>query len=833
MSRMDVNRTGLLRLPSLAGVFVLSTATLMFEIALIRLFSVTQFYHFAFMIVSLAMLGFGASGTWMALSPQWGRRVPRQTVAALALAYSLTVFGGYSLINGVPFDSFRIAWDWRQVLILFAHYIALSLPFFCSGAILSLLFALHPERVGSLYAVNLTGSALGCALALMLPTVVGGEGVVWLGGGLGGCAVLLLTLNTGAVGAPARCLRALGVLGGALIVLASALVALRPPTVAVVLSPYKALSYVLQLPDARILSQAWNGFSRVDVVASPAIRSLPGLSYRYLAPPPPQHGLFVDGDDLSPVVQLPVERMQSQDPALQFAAYLPTAIAYRLRPGGRALILGPRGGLELWIALSQGSRHVTGVEANPLVIEAVGDLYTLANVESQAEAPRSFVRRTSETYDVLTLALTAPYRPIRSGAYSLGEDYSYTVEAFEDFLSRLTPDGLLVVSRWVQTPPSESLRAFALAVEAVELDGGDPSRQILAFRGYAMLTLLVKRTPFSAAELDAVRSFAAERAFDLVYAPDLVSESTNRYNVLPAPIYYEAFSELISTEDREGWYAAYPFNVRPPTDDHPFFDHYFRWSQARQVFSELGTSWQPFGGAGYFVLLALLGLSVTAAVLLIGLPALLVRRQWDAVWRKEAGGGRDLLYFGLLGLGYLFVEIPLMQRTILFLGHPAYAVTVVLFAVLFFSGLGSAVAGRLRTKILMALTSLVLLVAVYAFSLPLIFQALLGLPLAARVAVTVAVLAPGGFLMGLPFPVGLQRIGELAPQRVPWAWAANGAMSVVASILSALLALSLGFGWVLAAGALCYAGACVIASRWHVELPLPKDTEDGFSGLVR
>ncbi|MGC9468697.1 MAG: hypothetical protein ACP5HS_08900 [Anaerolineae bacterium] len=799
-----------------AGVFLLSTATLMFEITLTRLFSVAQFYHFAFMIVSLAMLGFGASGTWLVVWPKWGHRCPGRALGFLVCAYGASALGAYFLINVVPFDSFSIAWDPRQVLILFVHYLALSLPFFFSGAVLSLLFSLYPGAIGSLYAVNLLGSALGCVVALLLPSGVGGEGVVWASCTLAGLAALFVTSAIPSRRSSVRTARrvlqfiALALIGGTAVFLVR-----RPEGALLRLSPYKALSYALQVPEARVLFRKWNGFSRVDLVASPTIRSLPGLSYRYLAPPPPQHGLFVDGDDTSPVLQLPVGALtRSDDERVGFAGYLPTALAYRLRPGGGALILAPRGGLEVWTALSQGAGHAHVVEPNPLVVEAVGSLYEADVVTLVNEEPRSFVRRADRRYEVVTLALTAPYRPIRSGAYSLGEDYRYTVQAFRDYLSCLVPEGVFVVSRWVQTPPSESLRTFALIISALEEAGGDPTTQVVAFRGYAMMTYLVKVRPFSEAELGEIRNFVDERAFDMVFAPELSTGEVNQHNVLPSPVYYEAFRDLIEAEDREAWYAAYPFDVRPPTDDHPFFAHFFKWSQARQVLAELGKTWQPFGGAGYFVLLALLGLSALAALLLIGVPAVVGRWRRNGTQGQRRGLGRDLLYFGFLGIGFLFVEIPLMQRTILFLGHPAYAVTAVLFALLLFSGVGSMLSNRLADKLPIVLMALVLLILFYGAGLSLAYQGFLALPWAARLGLTVLLLGPIGVLMGMPFPLGLRHLSGEAPGRLPWAWAVNGAMSVVASILSALIALSVGFTLVLLSAAVCYAGAWWVARRW-------------------
>ena len=299
----------------------------------------------------------------------------------------------------------------------------------------------------------------------------------------------------------------------------------------------------------------------------------------------------------------------------------------------------------------------------------------------------------------------------------------------------------------------------------------------------------------------------------LVYAPDLRPEETNQYNVLAEPFYHQAFSSLLDAPDREAWYADYPLDVAPPGDDRPFFGHFFKWSQAGQVMAELGKTWQPFGGAGYFVLLALLALALVAAAVIILLPLFVVRRsgreQTGRPASSPAAKPPPLLatagYFGLLGLGFLLVEIPLIQHFILFLGHPAYALTTVLFALLFFSGVGSVLAQRFPARLTLGM--LALLTLAYPLLLRPLFAAALGLPFAGRVVVAVLVLAPAGLLMGTAFPNGLRRLEARAPQRIAWAWGINGAASVVASVMAALLALSFGFSWVLVAGALCYAGA--------------------------
>lgn len=805
------------------GLFLLSAATLAFEVNLTRIFSVAQFYHFAFMIVSLALLGFGASGTFLTLFSRLRERDTARALILLSWGFALTAIGCYAFTLYVPFDSFRIAHDWRQGVVLALHYVALAIPFFCSGTAVGLLLTVRPDLAGRTYAANLTGSAAGCLLAVVAPSLAGGEGTIFLSAAMALLSALTFQHPASSIRprAPRDTRHAsrftfhVSRFVQVAFIFALLILSLHTPSfLRIRLSPYKSLSYALLYPDAELIFQRWNGFSRVDVVRSAGIRSLPGRGFRCPGQPPPQLGLTVDGDDLSPI-----SHVSPGFTDLEFTDCLLTVLPYRLRPHARALVLEPRGGFDALVALAEGAGSVTVVEANPLIIDAVreqgtwaGRLYDDPRVTVVSEEGRAYARRTQARYDVVMLSLTAPQRPVTSGAYSLAEDYRYTVEAFVDYMARLDDDGLLVVSRWLQVPPSESIRAFALAVEAVERAGGDPRTSIVALRSYQHMLILVRRGAFTQEELVAVRAFAPPRAFDLVYMPGIRADEVNRYNVLPEPDYYRTCVALLEAEDREAWYRAYPFDVRPSDDNWPFFAHFFRWRQAPDVLAMAGRTWQPFGGAGYFVLLALLALAVVAAGVLILCP--LVARGSPSIARvpgKARRGGDTLVvslgYFALLGMGYLCVEIPLLQRFILFLGHPAYAMATVLFALLLFSGLGSLMSGRVPLWLVLIL--LPALVGGYAVGLSHLFEATLAIPLGGRLVVAVMALAPPGLLMGMPFPKGLMLLERTAPAIIPWAWGVNGAVSVVASILAALLALSFGFFAVLIVGAACYIGAWI------------------------
>jgi hypothetical protein len=788
------------------SVFWISASTLAFEIVLSRLFAVTQFYHFAFMTVSLALLGIGASGTALSVFPSLRQSDPARRLSLFALLTALSALGSFTLANRLPFDSFAIAWEGRQVLYLALMYLALATPFFFSALAVGWLFSTRPADAARIYTANLTGSSIGCLLALGALATLGGESAATFCAWLAGVGAIM----AGIAGVASR--RAhrtqislgdmvLGLLGISVTGLLTIWLFSLPSFLEIRLSPYKSLSQVLRPPGAERVWTRWDAASRVDLVQSPSIRSFPGMSYAYLGELPRQDGLTFDGDALSPITY-------ADAGTAEFAGYMPGSLPYLLQPTARALVLGTRGGLDVVVALASGAGDVTAVEPSEIAVEAVKlatDLDDNSKVRFVIDEPRSFVRRSGQTFDVVQLALTHPYRPVTSGAYSLAENYDLTVEGFQDALSRLNEDGLFVITRWLQTPPSEGPRLFALAVTAAEQAGLDPTQSIIALRGYNTVTVIVKRGSWGDEELNAVREFAAARKFDLIYTPGLRAEEANRYNVLKDDAFYRIFQELVTHPDRRQFYGDYPFDVKPPTDDWPFFGHYFKWSQAGEILAQLGKTWQPFGGAGYYVLVMLLAFAVVAAGIIIILPLAI-----QGGVRRTAYTGAALAYFAMIGLGFLFIEIPLVQRLILFVGRPTYALAVVLFGLLMFCGLGSLVSSLVPWRA--ALGVLVVTSLIYPLLLPALFEATLGLPLAARFALGVLSLAPLGLLMGMPLPKGIAWLEKVAPDLIPWAWGVNGAVSVIASVLAALVALTVGLRVVLVAGAVCYALALVATS---------------------
>jgi spermidine synthase len=783
--------------PLYAAVFLLSAATIVFEIALTRVFSVAQWYHFAFMTVSLALLGFGASGSFLSLFPGLAKRELRGLLSTSCLLCAVSILGGYLVSNRVPFDSYQIVYDRRQLVYLAIYFLSLSVPFFFGGLAVAALLAAAPEQAGKAYFANLMGSGIGCPAALILLSVAGGEATVMLASLLAAVAAAGLAYR--------RSWRRFGL--GLALALLLVWGGLRLPSLLEInMSPYKALSNVLRYPGAQVAYRGWTAFARVDVVESDVIRSAPGLSYVYPSELPDQKGVFTDGEDLSPLTAA------GAGADVSFLESLLVSLPYRLIPQPQVLILEPGAGLDVLLAVESGASEIVAVDSNPLVLEIVrdryaayaGGIYSREGVTLVGEDGRSYLRRTREQFDIVQVSLAEGFRPVGSGAYSLSENYLYTTESFVEYLDHLAPGGVLMVHRWLQTPPSENVRVLALAVSALERLGvEDPAQHVIALRSLYTGLLLVGREEFTPEQMEAVKRFSEEKRFDLVYYTGITPGEVNRYSVMEEPYYYDVYTELLSAEDRDSFYATYAFDVSPPADDRPFFFHFFRWRQTPEILRTLGKTWQPFGGSGYLVLIALLMLCLFASVTMILLPLLLVKSGG-----QQRHGKRLFLYFLLLGLGYLFVEIPLIQRFILFLGHPVYAFAAVLFSLLTFSGAGSLLSSRLPLR--RSMVALLALVVCYPMLLPHLFGLLLGGQFLLRLGSAVIALAPLGFLMGVPFPSGIRLAGRVAPGLVPWAWGVNGCASVLSSILAVMLAISQGFSRVLLAGGAAYALALIV-----------------------
>jgi hypothetical protein len=423
---------------------------------------------------------------------------------------------------------------------------------------------------------------------------------------------------------------------------------------------------------------------------------------------------------------------------------------------------------------------------------------------------RGFIRGNSRQYDLIQMAPLDSYGGSGAGVQALAESYLYTVEALADYYDRLAPGAWLALTRWEKQPPRDGLKLFAMAIEMLRARSLEPGGRLALIRGWQTSTLLIGQRPLSGVDVERLRTFCEERGFDPAWFPGIRPDEVNRHHRVPRPWLHEGAVALLG-RNADAFLADYKFQIAPATDERPFYFHFFRWSLLPELVALRGQGGLTLLDTGYLVLVATLALAVPLSILLIVAPLAALGRPRNSPQRLRPG-----IYFLCLGLAFLFVEIACMQRYGLFIGHPLFAAAAVLVGFLVFAGAGSLVAGKLRhwpRAVDWAVAGIVLLLVLQTVALPPppgVVAATAG-----RVAVTLALIAPLAFLMGVPFPLGLSRLANEAPAYIPWAWGINGCASVLSALLAALLSVHLGFSAVLLLAATLYAAA-VLAWRTPV-----------------
>ena len=798
------------------GIFVLSMSTLALQALYTRLFSISLWYHFAFMIVSVALLGFGASGTYLSIFfKNDSDSKSRFYLSLFSFLFSITAILSYLIFNLIPFDSYRIAFDKTQLLYLLVWYIGLTSPFFFSGACLGILFSGESERVHRIYFYNLIGSSIGSFFVVVTIPIFGGEKLVLIISGLGILSSILFLPKHITKFAEhknkfakyenkfyklsnrfTKFKNRLILVNIFLLILIITLVIFTPTFFKIRMAPQKTLSQLLHFPDSKIILTKWNAYSRVNVIESDKIHSAPGLSLKFPSPPPKQIGITIDGDDLSPITFYDNTKNTGD-----FLYYLPSNIAYILKPNSKVVLINPGGGLDILSAFQHNCKEITVVEENPILIKLLkedfndfsGNILSSSKVKVINEKGRNFISSSEYKYDLIFLCLNDSYKVVTAGTYSLGENYEYTVEAIKQYYNHLENDGILCVVRWLQLPPSESLKVFSTILTALEeLDIENPDNHVCAIRTFSTSLIMVKNGNFLKEEKAIVRNFRDEMGYDLIYYSDINPDEVNKNIGMDKPYYFDTFSNIVGT-NREDFIKEYEYDVRQTTDDRPFFFHFFKPGHIPKVLASYGRTWQPFGGGGYLILFVLLLISILLSLILIVVP-LIIRGE---KFKFKKSKWQIFVYFFLIGIGYLFIEIPLMQKFILYLGNPIYSISTVLFSILFFSGLGSLILGKDTKYFTLKICALLLLILLLLIVSPLLLKNLMGYAFYIRLLSCILILAPIGFLMGAPFPMGIRITSRVPPNLIPWAWSINGFASVISSILAAIIAISWGFNSVL------------------------------------
>ena len=779
----------------LVAVALLSSAVVAYEILLMRLFSIVQWHHFAYMIISLALLGYGASGTFIALARRWLLARFAIVFAIAAAIFGVSAPASFWLAQRIPFNPLEIVWDAFQPIYLVGVYTVLAIPFFAAATAIGLAFSGNTDRAGRIYRYDLLGAGAGALGIVAVMFLLPAEWCLKLIGATG--------LIAGAV-ASARRRRLAVALTGAAMVLAAAW---PTDSLAPRISPYKGLAQALQVPEARIIDRRFSPLGVLTVVASPRVplRHAPGLSLLAEAPIPPQLGVFIDGDSMTAIT-----RFEGDREAIAYLDFQSAALPYHLLDRPKVLVVGAGGGSDVLRAHYHGARAIDAIELNPQMIDLVrrdhgafaGHLFDRPEVRLHRAEARGFVATTEDRFDLIEIALLDSFSASSAGLYALSESTLYTVEAFQAYLAALAPGGILAITRWLKLPPRDSLKLFLTALVALERSGvDDPGRRLALIRSWDTATLLIKNTAVTATEVGAIRAFATARGFDLAYYPGIVAADANRHNVWPEPDLYHGAQALVGPA-RTAFLDDYKFDLEPATDDRPYFFHFLKWRVVPELLAIGPAGGVPLIEWGYVIVVATLAQAAVVGIVLVLLPLTVLRRGVARPGRWPLG--RVAVYFLALGLAFLFIEIAFMQRFVLFLAHPLYAIAVVLAAFLVFAGFGSGFAARLAAAplpvrpITLAVAGIALFAGLYIAILPVLFDWLAPLAEPARVIAAVALIAPLGFCMGLPFPLGLSSLGADAAELVPWAWGINGCASVLSAVLASVLAVHFGFTVVVA-----------------------------------
>jgi hypothetical protein len=787
------------------GLFLVALATLTHQVLLTRIFSVTMWYHFAFVAISIAMFGMTAGALIVYVFRSWfPPRLLKSHLAATALAYAVTIVLSFLTQLSIPFlvhPSVVAAYAMAFTVLV------ISVPFVLSGVCVSLALTQFGRKVSGLYAADLTGAALGCLLLLGLLRVTDAPTAVIFVATLAGLGAIAFAIDAGR-----RSLRIAAI--GVTLVLAAG--AIGHTALVWRQFPVLRILYIKGSFEARPLYEKWNSYSRVRVNGDPSAPEVPygwGMSSAWPTDRRIRQ-LKMDVDVSAGTVMTGYTGDPAETEHLKFDV---TNAGYYIRPGPAVAIIGAGGGRDVLSALTFGAKDITAIEINSDILRTVnerfgdftGHLDRDPRVHFVNDEARSFLARSTARFDLLQISLIDTWAATAAGAYVMSENALYTREAWRIFLSRLTDTGVLSVSRWYSSErPGEIYRLVALASASLA-DAGitRPSSHLLLVRNIrakrereqpeSVGTLLASRTPFTPADVARLREISRDLNFEIVLGPDGTADP-----VLQA---------LTDGRDINGYAAAFPIDISPPTDDNPFFFQMLRLRDLTDIGLMRGGKNQHNMQAVFVLgVLMLTVLGLGAACLTV--PTLFAQPQvrlGEVRWY--------LVYFAAIGLGFMLVEIAMMQRLILLLGHPTYGLSVVLFALLLGSGAGSYLTRNVTVESApdaarRRLAWLAAAVAVVGLVMPMAAASLETLSTGVRAAASGGLLFLIGLLMGQAFPLGM-RLAEPKSYLTPWLWAVNGAMSVCASVLAIVIALSWSISASFWAGFACYALALAAALR--------------------
>ena len=770
----------------LLSIGLLSLAMIAYQLSLMQYLSIVQWYHFAYMVIAIALLGFGAAGTFIALFRKslLGRI---ETLLPLFMVLSGIFMPLVVWLSGQPFarfDTYLLFVDKSQLWQLLLYELLFFIPFFFCALAIGLVFVKYTDQIGKLYFSNLAGSGLGGLAAIALFWIASPTQIPFITG--------FLTLLSALLILPFRIkpIRIISVGITAVILLVTGI--FFPPDLS--LSQYKSLSQTLNLPDATIEATANSPYGYVQYVSSPALRYAPGLSLVFSGKVPVTDAIFSNGNWAGPVLRSALDS--------RILDYTTSAVAWELATHKKVLILEAGTGVRTQYSKMRGASSIDNVESHRLVLNFAEEKTGLEGdetVTSYQQDSRSFLAQSNKRYNLISLPYIGAFGGT-AGLQALQEEYLLTTNAFSLIFDRLESDGFMEITVWMDYPYRNPLKIAATISEVLAEKGiARPGQHLAAVRSWNTITFLIKKTAFTDAEIQKIRDFCDRLYFDPMLLPGITPEERSGYNQLEDQSLFSLTDSLVSG-NKEKVYKNYDFHLRPATDDRPYFSQFLRLKSFSHLQKLFGNQSASFFELGYLILGVTFVQSVLLAVVLIILPLFRLKKNME-------NKGWALVYFSGIGMGFMFVEIVLIQRFILYFGHPVYSVAAVISGMLLLSGLGSWLSSRLKLSLVgirMIVLGIVCLLLLYFLTLPWLLQASMGFSLWGKIGLSLILIGLPSFFMGMPFPLGLRYLSQKNRESVPWAWGINGCLSVVSASMATILAIEVGFSMLMLLAAAAY-----------------------------
>ncbi len=765
---------------------LVSAAIIAFQLVLMQILSFFQWYHFAYMIISIALLGFGAAGTFLTIFRQRLQQnyyllFPLLLLITAILMSIVVIVAGSETIR---FDSLLIFHDIRYTGRLLATYLIFFLPFFTGALAIGMSFLKFAKQIGKVYFANLVGSGLGGIIALLMMQLLLPEQLPLV--------IAAIALVGGLVAFPKNAGKLL--LSTAIISIVVLLTVSFSP-VKLKPSEYKDISKTLLLPDATIEYEKSSPYGLVQIVSSPVLRYAPGVSLSYRKPFPVRKAVFNNGNWIGYLVPATDKQKTS------ILNYTPQSLPYHIEKIDNVLILDAGTGENVSLALSHNIPDVIANEADAEIFNLLQNSFADQNeVKLHQTIARTLLVSDTSSYDLIQLPIIGSLFG-NSGLNAVETQYELSIEAFYEMWDKLSDNGMICLSCWMDYPVRNAYRLLASIDRLLEEKNIEhPGEHIIAIRSWSAVTFLVRKSGFSKNQEKLVQRFCNDLMFDPLILPGTEEINRGKYNLIQDTSFFRNIELLLSTDKKE-FLNEYPFRVRPTMDNRPFFFQNIRWRGIHQLIISFGESSIPFLELGYVLILFTFIQIIVIAGIFIILPLFI--KSWrsnNKMWVFS--------YFSGIGLAFMFVEIVFIQQFTFYFGQPIYATAASISILLIASALGSYFSGLLRiTKKILLLIPLVIaiLLLFHAISLSTILSFTIAASLTVKILISIVLIGITGFFMGIAFPAGIKYLSEVRQADIPWAWAFNGYFSVISTALATIISVETGFVWVLLLAAITYA----------------------------